>query len=94
MSEYRIWSKGEDILGDANGLAVVEGLELCKLLAIALDEIGEFVEEAGSLEASDILAPSGLKRGTSSCDGAVDVLFRGWRGGERTGSQSELSVAC
>lgn len=64
-----------DVPGDFDGLSVVQGLELGKFLGIALDEVGELVDEARTLKAGDVLAPSGLERLASSGDGDVDVLL-------------------
>jgi len=59
-------------------LAVVEGLELRKLLCIALNEIGKLVNESRPLKARNVLAPGCPERFTSCSDGGIDILFRCW----------------
>ena len=61
---------------DLDGLTVVEGLELCELLRVALDEIRQLVNEPGPLEARHILAPGGLERLASGGNRDVDILLR------------------
>lgn len=61
---------------DFDGLAVVETLELSKLLSVTLDEVRELVEEPRAFETGDILAPRGVERLASSRNGDIDVLRR------------------
>ena len=67
------------IVGDAPGnldrLAIVEGFKFREFLRVTLDEVRELVNEAGALEAGDVLAPGRLKRRASSGNGNVDVFF-------------------
>lgn len=69
-------AEGRAAPSDPDRFAIVDGLELCELLCVALDEVCELVEEAGPFEASDVLAPRGRKGLAGSADGEVDVSGR------------------
>lgn len=58
---------------DADGLPVVETLELGELLRVALDEVRELVDEAGALGAGDLFAPGGVERRPGGFDCDVNV---------------------
>lgn len=75
-----------------DGLAVVEGLEFGKLLRITFDEVGELVDEAGTLKAGDVLAPGGLEGVAGRGDSEVDVLLGTWSGRVSDSKRNVTSV--
>ena len=58
---------------NSNGLAVVQTLEFCEDVSVALHEVRETVDEARPFSWADILAPSRVERRPGSGNSTIDI---------------------
>lgn len=63
-----------EVPSDFDWLSVVQALELRQFLCIPLHQISELVYEAGSVDSSNILAPSGLEGFASCLNRYINIL--------------------